>query len=416
MSCNRAIRSLVPAVLLLTLACAPASAPSPTAAPAKPASAAAATTVPAAKSAAPAPTAAPAAKPAAPPPTTAAGPPAKPAPSPSTSNAEFQRLLQAARNETGLAIWVSDPRQEATQNALVQAFKERFGLQQLKVDWLPIHPVDASQRLRTEAQGGQHTADVLSGSIGQLTPAVDAGLVAKVDWAGVFGSELPGIGEAAGRMIEDWAGLGVVQWDVAYVMTYNTDQVKADDVPANVESFADPKWRGRFALNSAGAAPFDTMAIEWGKDKTLELMRQLVDNQPVYKNGTPGVIVGVGQGEAAAGSGTPNQTLLEKDKGAPIDWKPMTYVPVLPLYFYIPKNAPHPNAARLFTAWAATEGMKIQEEREYLGRVTDPNSFISKEIKRTAPNAKVTQARNLRDVALSAEVADAIIKLRSGGG
>jgi iron(III) transport system substrate-binding protein len=352
-----------------------------------------------------------AAKPAASP---TAPPAAKAAPT-SASNAEFQKVLEGAKKETNLVVWSSNPALEPTQNAMVDAFKQRFGLNQLNVEWLPIHPVDASQRLRTEAQGGRHAVDVLSGSAVQMKPAVEADLVAKVDWAGIFGRELPGISEAAGRILDDWAGLGLAHWDVVYVMSYNTEQLKADDAPANMESLADPKWQGRFALNAAGSAPFDTLALDWGKDKTLELMKQLVANRPLYKNGTPAVIVAVGQGEAAAGAGTPNETLREKDKGAPIAWRPMSYVPVLPLYFYVPKNAPNPNAAWLFTAWAATEGMKIQEEKEYLGRVTDPDSFISKEVKRVAPNAKIIQSRSLRDVAFTQDMVNEITKIRSGG-
>jgi iron(III) transport system substrate-binding protein len=253
---------------------------------------------------------------------------------------------------------------------------------------------------------------VISASVQQMTPVVDAGLVAKVDWVGLLGKELPGVNEASARMIDDYAGLGLAHWDVAFVMSYNTDQLKADEVPSRLEDLADPKWKGRLAINSAGAAPFDMMSIAWGKDKAVELMKQIVDNRPVFKNGTPGVIVAVGQGEVAVGPGQITGTHTERLKGAPIAWKPMSYVPVIPLYLYVPKNAPSPNAARLFTAWAVTEGMKIQEEMEYIGRVTDPNSFLSQEIKRMAPNAQIVEPRSLKDTALQQEATDAMVKLR----
>jgi iron(III) transport system substrate-binding protein len=324
--------------------------------------------------------------------------------------------VEGAKKETNLVVWITTPNLEPTQRAAIAAFKQRFGLSQLNVEWLPIHQNDANTRIVAEAKGGRHTVDVVSGSLGNMAPVVEAGLMAKVDWNGIFGQELPGVKEAAGGMIDDWAGLGLAHWDIVYVMNYNTDQMKPAEAPNDVESLADPKWKGRFALNTAGAAPFDTMALEWGKEKTLELLKQIYANGPVLKNGTPSVIVAIGQGEVPVGVGQITGTQTETAKGAPIAWKPMTYLPLLQQFLYVPKTAPSPNAARLFTAWATTEGMKIQEEMEYIGRASDPNSFIAKEVQKVAPGAKIVRASSLKDATFLVDVRADISKILTGGG
>jgi iron(III) transport system substrate-binding protein len=392
------------AVWLLVTACAP-SAPSQAAAtqapvPAKPAAnptpvqptgALAATTVE---------------KPAAQPPAAVAAPPA--------GDAALQSILEGAKKETHLEVWIATPNLESTQRAVIDAFKQRFGLNQLQVDWLPINQVDAGGRILTEAQAGRHSVDVVSGSPGPFGKVAQADLAAKVDWDGIFGRQFPGTKEAAERMLKDWLGLGLGHWDIAYVLIYNTDQLKAAEVPEKLEDLADSKWSGRVVINATGAAPFDLMGLDWGRDKTLDITKRIFANQPVYKRGTPAVIVAVGQGEAPVGVGQITGAETEKRKGAPIDWKPMPYVPLLPTFLYVAKNAPSPNSARLFTAWLATEGMKLQEEKELIGRVSDPNSFLAKELKTRLPNTRAVAHQTIGDVAVQEQITDVIIKLREG--
>ena len=47
---------------------------------------------------------------------------------------------------------------------------------------------------------------------------------------------------------------------------------------------------------------------------------------------------------------------------------------------FVPKFAPNPNAARLFTAWYVAEGMKLIAEDEFLGRLKDPESVVGRQL------------------------------------
>jgi iron(III) transport system substrate-binding protein len=223
------------------------------------------------------------------------------------------------------------------------------------------------------------------------------GLLKPYDWAGVFGAELPGI-EKWTRPMEGLEGRALRFWDVAYQMMFNTDLVKANEVPTTVEGLADPKWKGRFGITTTGAAPFDRLALTMGDDKALELVREILKNQPLRKQGSPALGEAVIAGETGLAVVSPAYAMEGKAKrGAPVDWKPMEYIPVIALLTVVPENAPHPNMARLFAAWLATEGMAIMDEHEFLGRVDDPATTLGKIITQQMPNAPIYTERSRAD-------------------
>ncbi len=56
-----------------------------------------------------------------------------------------------------------------------------------------------------------------------------------------------------------------------------------------------------------------------------------------------------------------HSTLLVKQKGAPVDFLFLEPVPLAFEDQTIIKGAPHPNAAKLFLGWMATEGQKYHD-------------------------------------------------------
>jgi ABC-type Fe3+ transport system substrate-binding protein len=381
-------------IVLLMSACAPAAAP-PTSAPAPQKAAPAAPAAPAASPAAPKaaeakPAASPAAAPAAPAPAPAASPaaapaaPAAPAASPAAKGpAPHEAVIEAARKEGKLVVWVTTPNLEPTHRELIDAFKKRFDLPNLEIEWLPIHQVDAASRVVAESKAGALGVDVVSGGPSTNGAPLAEGLISDTDWVGTFGTLLPGVKEAADRVQDAYKGKTIAHWDVIFVMGYNTDQIGREAVPVNLEDLADAKWQGKFAVNAQGGSPFDLLSLQLGTDPTVDLVRKLVENKAVLKSGSPAVVTTIVNGEVPLGLAYTSGVEAQKARGAPIAWKPFAkYTPVLPLDLYVPKGAPHPNAGRLFSAWLVTEGMKIQEEREFIGRASDPNSPIVAAINR----------------------------------
>jgi iron(III) transport system substrate-binding protein len=403
MSMSRSIALVI--VVLVLGACAPA-APVPAVPTAAPTSAVAKPTV----APATAPTQAIAAAP-----TAAARPTASP--DAQAANA-YQKLLDAAKQEAAqgsLVLWVNTPNEEATHRALFEAFNQRVGLS-AKYEWLPLHATEGNPRLIAEAKAGRSGVDIVYASAGNMKPVDDAGLIDSFDWVGVFGSQLPGIKEAHDRVTEGLQGKGLAHWDVIYAVMFNTEQTPADKVPTSLDALYDPKWQSKIAINAAGAAPFDTLSLDLGEQPTLDLVRKIGANRALLKQGSPAVVGAVTQGEAPLGIGFTSAIETAKQKGAPVDWKPFDrYTPVLPLYLYVPKTAAHPNLARLFTAWVVTEGIRIEEQREFISRGSDPGALASKRIKEMAPQAKLIEPRTLADVDKANAITEKITALLTAG-
>jgi iron(III) transport system substrate-binding protein len=304
-------------------------------------------------------------------------------------------------------LWVNTPNLDTTHKAVWEAFNKRYGMN-VQWEWLSLHATEASTRVRTEAQAGRTSADVIYGSVDNMKPVADAGLLDPYDWSGAFGSEFPGIQEAVDRLPPEVRGRAVAHWDVTYGIVYNTDLLKAAEVPSKIEELADPKWRGKLILNAAGAAPLDVLGLAWGKERITDLTSKLLENRPVLKRGSPAAVAAIAAGEGPIGLGSITQVGTQKKQGAPVEWRPFEVVPVLPQSLYVPNNATHPNLARLFTAWLVTEGIKIEEELESVGRISDPNSTVYKVVKELAPNAQIVQPTTIEQVQQQNAIGEAV--------
>ena len=151
-----------------------------------------------------------------------------------------------------------------------------------------------------------------------------------------------------------------------------------------------------------------------GEERTLDVLRKILANGPIFKRNVPPVINAVASGEAAVGLGSIHEAERLKMKGAPVEWKTYgDYIPVTPLNYSLPKNSPHPNLGRLFIAWFAAEGIELYEKMEFSSRVTLPGSKISKLIKERAPNAKLLEPTNLEELRDYEAFSDKVVKIIS---
>jgi iron(III) transport system substrate-binding protein len=207
----------------------------------------------------------------------------------------------------------------------------------------------------------------------------------------------------------------VAHWDVIITWAYNTQMLSPDRLPKGVSALTEPAWSSKFAMSGNSAFGFDTLAFEWGKDRTLDIATRIAVNRPIYSRNTLAVVTDVGTGVAPVGIGYASGVEAQKTTGAPVDWYPLEpdVVPVLPLGLYVPKGAPHPNVGRLFTAWLATDGMRIQEERESVGRISDPNYGLAKRFRSVAPNAKIAEAKTIQDARSQEAMVQALLPLFS---
>ena len=136
---------------------------------------------------------------------------------------------------------------------------------------------------------------------------------------------------------------------------YNTDEVTADDVPGSPLDFLKAKFKGKLvsaypADDDATLYDFATIVRRYG----WSYMDRYMAQQPKFIQGHLGVARSLGSGESLASfDNTIGSTNTAKREGGKIALAAPAKDP-LPMFFTseaILKDAPHPNAARLYVSW-----------------------------------------------------------------
>ncbi len=148
-----------------------------------------------------------------------------------------------------------------------------------------------------------------------------------------------------------WVAVGVNAMPYAY----NPNLVKPEDVPRSALDFLKPVFKGKLiaaypADDDATLYDFYQIVQKYGWD----YMDKYMANQPNFVQGHLGVVRSIASGENLATLDTIANTSLEIiHAGQPqaIVFSEIDPVPVWPLTAAIFKDAPHPNAARLFLNW-----------------------------------------------------------------
>lgn len=290
------------------------------------------------------------------------------------------QMVKGANEEGKLVVLLLQPKDGDHRRQVIDAFKKRFNLD-IDVEWSPMHPTTLMSRLNAESPSGTFSGDVGQGSIDDLWPSVKNGFVAKIDWQGTFGTELPGIANSIAGVPSEMDGTVLSMFDLVYGLIWNPDFIDEAELPRKVADLTDKQWESRLALNSYHIAPVDYLNYVIGGPETVEIVRKLLDNRPILKAGSGAVGAAVSTGEAVVGTGMAYATDLAIDRGEPIRFRPFTdYTPVLGMKVFVPEYAPHPNAARLFAAWFSTEGMALIGEKEHLGQLGNPDSKVGADL------------------------------------
>ena len=141
----------------------------------------------------------------------------------------------------------------------------------------------------------------------------------------------------------------------AIAPAYNTTLVAAQDVPKTALDFLKPVFHGRLITayphdDDATLFAFYTIVKKYG----WKYMDDYMATQPKFIQGHLGVVRSVASGESLATFDMMlHHTMEEKSEGKPIDVAFPTDDP-MPIWGQLGaifKNAPHPNAAKLYLQW-----------------------------------------------------------------
>ncbi len=260
-------------------------------------------------------------------------------------------VCDAGAKEGKLVYWNN----LAKPDDIIEKFNEAYP--DIDVQSTTLRPDDSAQRVAVEHSAGRPiTADIIYGGIDVWSSAIKQGLIdTSVDWAS--------LGVPADHVTQDSHMVRIFR--VAAGITYNTDKLKASDLPDKWEDLIDPKWAGKIIVDPRGR-PFDQLALDWGEAKVTGFVQEFkqVDKPVIIEGGTAGLVaVAGGQGLFTTG-GRSAETEQQKQKGAPLEIKYLDLVPTFDSYHGLIKGAAHPNAAKCFMAWDATDGAAFHLKTE----------------------------------------------------
>src|SRR5438128_3445361 len=146
-----------------------------------------------------------------------------------------------------------------------------------------------------------------------------------------------------------------------FVVAYNTDKVRREELPKNYLGFADAKWKGRIGIEATDAEWMATLVKKWGDEAGMAYFRKLAELRPDVRKSHVLLAELVAAGEVPVGLTVYNsnaETL--KRRGAPIEWVPIEPVVARPQAIAIARNAPHPQAAQAFVDFVLSpEGQEL---------------------------------------------------------
>ena len=258
-----------------------------------------------------------------------------------------QRLVSQAKKEADLTLYTTMTPEDAT--PMIAAFEKRYGIKVTM--WRGINQ-KLVQRALAEARAGKSAVDVYEGSGHGMEILHREALLEKF-WSPAFGDIPPEAFPRHGYYAPDNL--------LFFVMGYNTKLVKPEDVPKSYEDLLQSKWSGNFGIEASDIIWFAAVAKAMGEEKGLAYFRKLAAMKPQIRSGHTLMTELVAAGDIPIALTLYNQAVDKlKERGAPIDWKPLPPAFGRADGIGVAKQAPHPHAALLFVDFVLSpEGQRF---------------------------------------------------------
>jgi len=284
----------------------------------------------------------------------------------------------------------------------VAPFEQKYP--KIKVNFGSQRPQDSVQNVVAQVQAGhQLDVDAISIDYPSAGPLIQQNLIASVDW--------PSLGVPASDVLNDQGAQFVRTQRIILGLGYNTQLVKASDLPNTWDELINSKWVGKVIVDPRGEY-LSGLGIAWGEQKAVDWYTNFVKtDKPLVVKGATASLQKVISGEADLTTSSHDAEIREQQaKGAPVDIKYLDVVPTQDHYAIVLKGAPHPNAAKCFLGWWVSPdgGQAAQLKYEYKGNQTEPEGVPA--------SSKLGAISSPDDAALQTSVASKFAKLTPGGG
>jgi iron(III) transport system substrate-binding protein len=273
---------------------------------------------------------------------------------PNSPKAEQPSLVELAKKEGKVVFYGATGKSDL--EPAFKLFTEKYGI---SVEYVQQRGSEIVEKLKTESRAGKNKADLMSGG---PTP------VYELKKEGMLMKDMPKGSENV--LGTDPEGFYVGQTLNVYGIMVNTKLVQEKDMPKTWEDLLDPKWKGKMIADdpkAAGGGNSVFTILYEDKRYGEDYLKKLAEQKIVFTRQRDENANAVARGEHAIYIPSTSYTLIRM-KDAPVTWiGPKDMTPYLYISRGIMKDAPHPNASRLFS-----EFMITPEAQKALSQVTTP--------------------------------------------
>ena len=258
--------------------------------------------------------------------------------------------LYAGAQEEGEVVWATTDQEEVTA-LFIEAFQEAYP--GVKVSLIRATSAELRDRLFLEATANKITVDVTD-------PGRDNRVIEE-DLAVDLTDIVEELGVDPRLVYQD--NRIFLKVGVPHAPMCNTNRLEGDAFPTSYKDLLDPRFNGELVVENRLKGFIyltnipeygDTRPELWSEDEVTEYLSAVKANDLRALRGNTGVGDLVASGEVLCALEI-NVASFERLwlAGAPVELVPVEVFSVEPVYHFVPKGAPHPNAAKLFAAFPA---------------------------------------------------------------
>lgn len=258
--------------------------------------------------------------------------------------APHERELHEAARREGEVTWYTGQLQTDASEGIGRAFTERFP--GVKVNVLRSTAQVAFQRLAQDMRARAAQCDVFS--------STDTSHLTFLKRQDRLLPYRPRNAEGMIQVARDAAdpdGHYQVTYLALYLLARHRDRVPEAEAPQSWRDLTDPKWRDKLAVGHPGySGAIGSWCVMMRKLYGWEYFRALERNRPHIGRSAGDPVTTLNAGERSIGVGIPSAaTLFSASRGNPLVLiYPTDGTLMLPAPSGALRNAPHPNAAKLF--------------------------------------------------------------------
>ena len=273
-------------------------------------------------------------------------------------------LYEAAKKEKELTIYTAHYNTEEAAR-LCTAFEKKYP--GIKCNFVRTTAQVAFQRLQQDIDAKTPVASVFS--------STDVSHYPDLKKRGLLQAYKPhNVAEMVDslKQYNDKDGFYNVTAAALMLITYNTSMVAEKDAPKNWPDLLDPKWKGKVSIGHPAFSGYvGTWVVLMRKLYGWDYFEKLEKNQPQIGRSVNDTVTMLNSKERAVAAGPEATTLLSRDKGNPLAVVYPTDGALLMVSpSGIPKNAPSPNAAKLYTEFLLSkEAGEVQVQSHSLSVV-----------------------------------------------